>query len=134
MVAEAAARITPTSLTNPAKSSAVINIVNGKQPGKTNDFRTDDRQLPSAVNAQEQREAREPTINELEEVVGQLNDVTRLFDKHYSFTVDENTNQYVIKIMDSDSGDIIRQIPPDDLLKLSSRIGRMVGAFIDQVV
>lgn len=134
MVAEAATRITSTSLPNPISSSDAINITDGKQPDKTNTQIKDDKQLSSAANAQEQRNAGELTMGELEEAVGQLNDVARLFNKQYSFSVDEDTNQYVIKIMDSDSGDVIRQIPPENLLKLSSRIGRMVGMFINQVV
>ena len=41
-----------------------------------------------------------------------------LSDSHLSFSVDVQTGSTVINIVDNESGEVIRQIPPSDILKL----------------
>ena len=43
-------------------------------------------------------------------------------------TVDQET---IIKIMDGDSGDIIRQIPPEELIKMKSQLEELQAQFVD---
>ena len=57
------------------------------------------------------------------------------------FSIDENTNRSVVTVKDGQSGDVIRQIPSEELLKLAERIqelqqdvGNSVGVFINNQV
>ena len=56
-----------------------------------------------------------------------------------NFSVDDDSGKQVVKVTDSDSGDIIRQIPTEEVLSLSRRIkelqmdvGSAVGMFFDK--
>ena len=45
--------------------------------------------------------------------------------RNLDFSVDDSSGQVVVKVMDGDSGKLIRQIPSEDLLRLSERLEDM---------
>ncbi|MBA1275207.1 flagellar protein FlaG [Stutzerimonas azotifigens] len=45
--------------------------------------------------------------------------------RNLDFSVDDSTGQVVVKVMDGDSGKLIRQIPSEELLRLSERLEDM---------
>jgi len=62
-------------------------------------------------------------------------------NRNLTFSVDENTDRSVVTVLDANSGDVIRQIPSEDVLALAERIqdlqqdiGSSVGVFIDNQV
>ncbi len=50
-------------------------------------------------------------------------------DLHYE--VDDELNRVVVKILDGESGDVIRQIPPENLLKLAKVLRDQAGMLFD---
>ncbi len=62
-------------------------------------------------------------------------------NRNLTFTIDEETKKSVVTVKDSASGDVIRQIPSEEVLKLAERIqslqedvGSSVGVFINNQV
>ena len=55
-----------------------------------------------------------------------------LSGSHLSFAVDDDTGSTVINIVDSSSGEVLKQIPPEDLLKLRKRMGEIQGLLLDR--
>ena len=45
--------------------------------------------------------------------------------RNLDFSVDDSSGQVVVKVMDGESGKLIRQIPSEDLLRLSERLEDM---------
>ena len=56
----------------------------------------------------------------------------RLSDIRLSFTVDEDTGETVVTILDSETGEVIKKIPSDEILSLKKRIGDMIGLLLDK--
>jgi len=50
---------------------------------------------------------------------------------HLSFSIDENTNETVISIIDNKSGEVIRSIPPDEILRMKERMIKLHGVLFD---
>jgi len=50
------------------------------------------------------------------------------------FNKDDETGQTYIKIVDKDSGDVIREIPPEEVRKLAEKLDEMVGLLFDKKV
>ncbi len=48
------------------------------------------------------------------------------------FSVHEKTGKTVIKVVDRDTGEVIREIPPEELLDIAARIDEMVGMLFDK--
>ena len=62
-------------------------------------------------------------------------------NRNLAFSIDENTERSVVTVLDSDSGEVIRQIPSEEILVLAKRIqelqqdiGSSVGVLIDNQV
>ena len=51
--------------------------------------------------------------------------VVQDIQRNLDFSVDESTGQVVVKVIDGDSGKLVRQIPSEELLRLSERLDDM---------
>lgn len=59
-----------------------------------------------------------PNAAELEE----LNVLLQVHQQHLSFSIDEKSGATVMKVIDTESGDIIRQMPSESWLKLAQEL------------
>tara|TARA_B100000686_G_scaffold16779_1_gene15641 strand:+ start:786 stop:1127 length:342 start_codon:yes stop_codon:yes gene_type:complete len=50
------------------------------------------------------------------------------------YLVDHETNEVVIRILDSESGEVIRQIPGDEFLRFSNRISNFNQKYLDETI
>jgi flagellar protein FlaG len=51
-----------------------------------------------------------------------------------SFSVDKDTNRTVVKVLERESGDVIRQIPADEVLKIAKVLDELKGLIIREKV
>ncbi|MCK5147483.1 flagellar protein FlaG [bacterium] len=80
----------------------------------------------------EENAAEEPfTDTELEDIAAKMNQVSGLFNTTLNFTVDKPTGKTVIKVMDRETDELIRQIPPENLLKLMTNMRDVMGMLLD---
>ncbi|QTA37827.1 flagellar protein FlaG [Thermosipho ferrireducens] len=61
-----------------------------------------------------------------------LEKLKKLFRGEAEFKIDKETGIIVVKIKDKDSGEIIRQIPPEVALKLAKNIAELLGIIFDE--
>jgi len=47
------------------------------------------------------------------------------------FEKDQKTDKLVVRVVDSKSGDVIRQIPPEDVLELSKSLEKLQGNLVN---
>lgn len=59
---------------------------------------------------------------ELQTAIVNVNDYVQSLQRDLQFSVDNDLDQTVIKVVDSDSGELIRQIPEDIFLELARRL------------
>jgi flagellar protein FlaG len=55
-----------------------------------------------------------------------------LRNRSVSFTRDQETGIDIIKVIDDNTGDTIRQMPSEELLTFMKNLTRMLGTFIDE--
>ncbi len=58
----------------------------------------------------------------VKKIVDRLNHMSRVLDRKIQFEVASETEDVVVKIVDRETGQTIRQIPPQELVKLASRM------------
>lgn len=63
-----------------------------------------------------------------------INDMEALHRVGLQFSVHEDTGQTVVRVVDKDSGKLIRQIPPQELLDLAAKLEDMMGILFDKQV
>ena len=88
-----------------------------------------------------ERQEGDDTDGAVDEALSKINDFVQSKSRQLNFSVDDDSGRQVIKVTDAGSGDVIRQIPTEDVLKLSARIqelqsdvGSAVGLFFDNRV
>ncbi|MFN3919229.1 MAG: flagellar protein FlaG [Methylohalobius sp.] len=63
--------------------------------------------------------ARRPELREIEQAVKEINDHLQLVRRNLEFSVDRDTQRVVVKVIDAETGEVVRQIPPDAVLELA---------------
>ena len=58
----------------------------------------------------------------IEEVASKLQDFVNLIDKKLQFSVDEDSGRHIVTVTDQLSGDVIRQIPSEEVLRLAQNL------------
>lgn len=58
----------------------------------------------------------------------------KIFRGEAEFKIDRDTNMVVIKIKDPETGEVLRQIPPELALKLAKNIQELLGVLMDERV
>ncbi len=75
----------------------------------------------------------EPISNqEIDTALEQIQTMMDLRNRSVQFTRDSESGSNVIKVVDSQSGDVIRQMPAEELLAFMRNLTRMIGTFIDE--
>lgn len=66
--------------------------------------------------------APEPPGQPTPEQVDGLNQLLQVHQQHLSFSIDESSGVSVLRVIDTDSGDVIRQMPSESWLKLAREL------------
>lgn len=70
---------------------------------------------------------------DLESAIEILREYTGWGNFNIDFSLDDETESMVIKIIDRKSGETLRQIPPDQILKLKGHMKEMLGLIFDHL-
>ena len=71
---------------------------------------------------------------ELIERVSQFNTELANSDVTLKIQVDRETGKNLIKVIDRKTGEVLREIPPEEVVRLEARIEKMIGLFFDRSV
>lgn len=77
--------------------------------------------VSAQVNAQE-ADKKESQTKDLNEALQEVEDFLQVQNRNLAFSVDEQTKRAVVTVKDAQSGDTIRQIPSEEVLRLAERI------------
>ncbi len=75
-------------------------------------------------------EGRESFKSSIEE----LNKHIKIFNSQMAFSFDEDSGKTVITISNKETEEIIRKIPPEEILKLSAKFREVIGTILDETV
>ncbi|MFT7259373.1 MULTISPECIES: flagellar protein FlaG [unclassified Pseudoalteromonas] len=67
----------------------------------------------------------------LEKVVQQLQDFMGEMNRSLQFKVDEDSGRNVIKVIDKESGDLVKQYPSEEVLGIVAKLAEATGVLVD---
>ena len=85
---------------------------------------------PTAVSRNEASET-ELSPEKLEKVVQQLQDFMGEMNRSLQFKVDEDSGRNVIKVIDKESGDLVKQYPSEEVLGIVAKLAEATGVLVD---
>jgi len=78
-----------------------------------------------------------PELEDVQKAVAFSNSVMKLTNYHIEFQVHDSSSRYQVRMIDNESGEIIREIPPDYMMKiaeqLQGKIQAEAGLLIDKI-
>ncbi|WP_299074849.1 flagellar protein FlaG [uncultured Paraglaciecola sp.] len=80
-------------------------------------------------------------VEQIDSAISQISEFVQSNNRQLNFSVDEGSNKQVVRVTDASSGEVIRQIPSEEVLKLSERlkelqtdVGNAVGLLFNKQV
>ena len=74
----------------------------------------------------------ERSVADVEDMVDELNEVFHYVNERLQFSVHEGTNRVMVKVVDRDTDEVIREVPPEKFLDLVAKLQELVGIFVDK--
>ncbi|PKL37810.1 MAG: hypothetical protein CVV44_15870 [Spirochaetae bacterium HGW-Spirochaetae-1] len=74
----------------------------------------------------------EPSKKEIFEAVEKLNYSLAKFGEKISFTYHEKTHRVIMRVIDPETEEVIREIPAKNAIKLLEHIQEFLGTFVDE--
>jgi len=71
-------------------------------------------------------------VRKIESVTRQIDSFLRSINKSLQFRVDQATGEMVVTIRDEETGEVIRQVPGEDALRIAQRIEDQLSALLDE--
>lgn len=110
-------------------SSPVLNSQTPSSPVEAGVLSSSDTRSPSvaAANGQVQQAQTqgEPAREELQGKVSDILSRVQMVQRDLNFSIDDSSGQVVVKVIDGESGKVVRQIPSEEMLELAERLDDM---------
>ncbi len=71
---------------------------------------------------------------DVHEAIANINEQMQRNGHGLAFSVDETLNRTVIKVTNSESGEVVRQIPDESLLRVAHNLDRIAGLLKDETI
>ncbi|CAK0767664.1 flagellar protein FlaG [Gammaproteobacteria bacterium] len=112
----------PKATHGPSEAGAATTTAAVQDPHKTTS--ADDKKRDKNQNVDKEQ---------VEKAVSSVNDyIKKLRHRVLEFSMDEKNERMVIKIMDTDTKEMIRQIPSEEMLRLADSLGKDKGWLLEQ--
>lgn len=86
---------------------------------------------PSGETAASTQQARAPESREiLEDAVSRLREFVQPINDSIQFTLDEDTGRTVVKVIDLQTQEVLRQIPSEEALTIAKALDKLQGLLI----
>ncbi len=102
------------------------------QAFSVNPVKTDEAKVAASGIALPVQEEQAPAAaREIEEAVTQINDYVQNIQRELRFSIDEESGKTIIKVIDSSTDELIRQIPSEKLLAVSRALEEFSGLLLE---
>jgi len=74
----------------------------------------------------------QPTLDQVQQALEQVQQVVRPLAQSLQFSIDKDTHGTVVKIVDTDTNKVIRQIPSEEMLQMAKALDKFTGLLTKQ--
>jgi len=79
-----------------------------------------------------QQASKEPSREQLNKAVSELNQSSQMKTQGIEFSIDEDSQRTVVKVVDQETKEVLRQIPTKEALELAKSFDSAKGSLISQ--
>ena len=120
---------------NSFESVSSINRHNTNDNNSREQIESDNAIKSQPNSLQEQKEyTQEELEEEIKESVKDINDIVKKVKEDLAFKIHDETDKLMVQIVDLKTQEVIKELPPEEMLDLEAKIHEMVGFLIDEKV
>jgi uncharacterized FlaG/YvyC family protein len=111
-----------------------IRVRDGHKPGTGDVQRTSEKKTPVfTTDFIEDKQVDEPFNREqVQATVARLQEALKHVDPRIELSVEKDINRVIFRVVDKESGDLIRQIPPEKVVELDRFFSGNSGLFVEE--
>ena len=118
-------------------SSTVLSVVQPSRSSGVTKPISEEPHVPTPKTPSRETVALENSDNSLvtkslEEVVAEVQESIKKVEPRVQLSVDEDLNRVVVKVVDGDSGELIRQIPSEEVLRIQRFFSEHFGILVEE--
>ncbi|SMP67416.1 flagellar protein FlaG [Anoxynatronum buryatiense] len=88
---------------------------------------------PTTLKEKHQEDQGRPTdLKELENAIEKANRSFKSFNRRFEYSIHDQLNKVMVKVIDSSSDQVIREIPPEKLLDVVANMLEVAGIIVDE--
>jgi len=73
-------------------------------------------------------------LSHVSEFIEELDIQLQAFDTRLAFSYDKESKKTIVQVLDRNTGEIIKQIPPEEILKAQSKVSSILGLLVDKMM
>jgi len=70
----------------------------------------------------------------LDKAIQVANDAFKEMNVGFRYTLDKNINRQIVQVVNTQTGEIIRQLPPKEIINMLTRMYDMLGILVDKKI
>lgn len=103
------------------------------EPSVAGSTATANAAISGSAKTSSQEPEKEPSLRELQDALQNMNDfVGALNNNSLRFSIDTDTGQTVVKVMDGQTNEVLKQIPSKEMLAISKALDKLKGLLVQQ--
>jgi flagellar protein FlaG len=115
---------------NQMQNTERINSVSNRETDRNK--KNNNRDLLESVK--ENKLSSDKLKKELEEKIDDMNSIMETLEEKLSFKLHDDTDRIMTQIIDIKTEEVIKEMPPEEMLDLAAKIHEMVGLILDEKV
>lgn len=77
---------------------------------------------------------KEYSEEEIKSAIGSVNKAINPYDRKLEFSIHEATRYISVKVIDTNTDEVIREIPPEKILDMVAKLWEMAGIIVDKKI
>ena len=73
-----------------------------------------------------------PSKENIDNLVDALNSAAKSVNQRVQFSFNDKTDRVIMKFINDRTGEVIREIPPKEMIRLLERMHELIGMFVDE--
>jgi flagellar protein FlaG len=73
-----------------------------------------------------------PSGEAIEKALAKAQELARSFSRTLSFSYDDRIDKVIVRVMEGNGEKVVRQIPPEEMIRLSLKMDEIMGMLINQ--
>ena len=93
------------------------------------------RRLKAGSSKIKAKKTRDQSVDvDIRETIKNLEKVAAQFNRRFDISVNESINRIVVKVIDTQTDKIVKEIPPREIQHLLARLYDMIGLFVNESI